>query len=70
MIILPGFFSHPSPIPLAFSAEGHWVCPLPILTGEQEMCCEPCSLWPLQPTSLTPDTSPSTLISQGLNVNF
>ena len=58
--------AHPSLIPLAFSAERHWVCPLHILTGKQEICCELCSPWPLQPTSLTPDPGPSTADLSGV----
>jgi len=64
MIILPGICSPPSLTTLAFT-EGHWVHPLPQLTGKPEMCSESWFPMALQPISLTPDPSPSSLTSQG-----
>ena len=64
MLILVGICSPLSLITLAFT-EGRWVHPQPQLAGKQEMCSEPWFPLVLQPTSLTPDPSPSSLTSQG-----
>ena len=58
-ISLPGICSLPRLVLFIVPLETHWIHPLPQLTGNQEMCCEPWFPWTLWLTSLTPDPSPS-----------